>query len=94
MLERAEQLKRRKEIYEEMYPESRQFSSEKQSARRSKEPSEIISHGFTVDTARKTGLSQRTIQQDIHIAKNIAPEVKETIRNTPLADNKTELLHE
>ena len=49
--------------HEAMYPESKRFSPEKQSQRRKQEPSEIISHGFTTDTANKTGFSSRTIQQ-------------------------------
>ena len=50
-----------------MYPESKRFSPEKQSQRRKQEPSEIISHGFTTDTATKTGFSSRTVQQEVQI---------------------------
>jgi phage N-6-adenine-methyltransferase len=91
ILERGEQLKRRKEIYEEIHPETKQYSSEKQSEIRR---GEIISSGesFTEDTAQKTGLSQRTIQQEIQIARDINESVKDIIRDTEIADNKTELL--
>lgn len=82
-LERAECLARRKEIYEELYPESKQYSSEKQRQRDLKRPDGIIPPGFTAATASKTGLSQSTIQKEVQIAQNIAPEVKEAIRNTP-----------
>lgn len=92
VLERAEQLKRRKEIYEAKYPESKAYSSEKQRLRRKQEPADIVSAGFTEDTASKIGVSPRTIRRDVQIAEDLADEVKEAIRNTDLADNKTELL--
>jgi ParB family chromosome partitioning protein len=99
VLERAEELKRRKKIYETLYPETMAYSSEKQRQRREKEPSEIISSGFSIDTAQKINTTPRTIQQEIQIATNLSPEVKEMLikdigknKDNPLADNKTELL--
>jgi len=96
VLERAEQLKRRKEIYEAKYPESRaeikrlkglkQYRTDSVSAR------ENVPNSFTEDTASKIGVSPRTIRRDVQIAEDLADEVKEAIRNTDLADNKTELL--
>lgn len=47
---------------------------------------------FSQDTASRTGISQRVIQEDIQIAENIAPDVKEAIRDTPIASKKAELL--
>ena len=47
---------------------------------------------FTEDTAEKTGQSRRTIEQEIQIARDISPEVKEKIRDTELADRKKDLL--
>ena len=67
VLERGEVLVRRKEIYEAMHPESKIFSSEKQSQRRKQEPCDKVSHGFTTDTATKTGFSSRTIQQEVQM---------------------------
>jgi len=43
---------------------------------------------FSKDTAKKIGLSQRTIQHEVQIAEKIDKEVKEKIRNTELANNK------
>jgi len=88
VLERAEILKKRKEIYEAKYPESKQYVAGGKI--RQKPASEIIS--FATDTANKVGFSPRTIQQEIQIANKIPEEVKEKIRDTELADNKTELL--
>jgi N6-adenosine-specific RNA methylase IME4/ParB-like chromosome segregation protein Spo0J len=91
VLERGETLKRRKEIYEAMYPESKkgQYGKKGTDIKRKAE-NEIIS--FSEDTANKTGFSSRTVQQEVQIADKIDEEVKEIIRETELADNKTELL--
>jgi len=69
VLERAEQLKRRKEIYEAKYPESRaeikrlkglkQYRTDSVSAR------ENVPNSFTEDTASKIGVSPRTIRRDV-----------------------------
>ena len=48
--------------------------------------------GFTENTAEKLNNSARSIQRLIHISKNITPEVKNIIKNTAIADSKTELL--
>lgn len=90
VLERAEQLKRRKEIYEELYPETKREANLKQYR------NEIISFrdqpSFTEDTAKKTGVSRRTIEQEVQIAARLDDEVKEIIRDTELAGKKTDLL--
>jgi len=91
-LERGGHLLRRKEIYEAKHPEAKAYSSEKQRQRRKQEPDEIISPGFTIDTAAKLGVTPRTVQQEVQIAEKIAPEVKEIISDTKLADSKKELL--
>lgn len=91
-LERAEALARRKELYEAKYPEAKAYSSEKQRQRASGEPRETVSPGFAADTAAKTGLTPRTIQQDVQIATKIVPDVRDAIRDTPLADSKRDLL--
>lgn len=95
VLERAEQLKRRKEIYEAKYPESK---AEIKRLKGLNVSSDIVSslknapNSFTEDTASKIGVSPRTVQREVQIAEDLADEVKEAIRNTDLADNKTELL--
>jgi hypothetical protein len=47
---------------------------------------------FKDDTAAKTNQSARTVAVDVQIANNIPEEIRDAIRDTPLADNKTELL--
>lgn len=85
VLDRAEWLARRKEIYEELYPEA----ARPKGGRRPKN-AEIISP-FSEDAAKKTGKTPRTIRQEVQIAEKLAPEVKEMIRGTPVANSKTEL---
>jgi ParB family transcriptional regulator, chromosome partitioning protein len=93
VLERGEGLARRKVLYEQVHPETRQG----QQGHRGSGDGEYISESeiisFSDDAAEKIGASKRTIQQEIQIATNLAPEVKEQIRGTELADNKTALLN-
>jgi len=91
-LGRAEALKRRKEIYEAKYPETKPEIKRKSGLKQFRD--EIVSprSTFSEDTAQKIGLSQRTIQHEIQIAEKIDSQVKEKIKDTELADNKKELL--
>jgi ParB family chromosome partitioning protein len=86
--ERGEQLARRKEIYETLYPETR--SGVAGGKARQGAVNEIRS--FADDTARKIGQSPRTIQHDVQIATQLTPEMKDAIRETPIADRKSNLL--
>jgi N6-adenosine-specific RNA methylase IME4/ParB-like chromosome segregation protein Spo0J len=93
VLERGDQLLERKRIYEELYPETRHGGDRKSEEQISKRNNfDLIPNSFTEDTAEKTGQSRRTIEQEIQIARDIAPEVKDKIRDTELADRKTDLL--
>ncbi len=91
VLERGEQLEERKAIYEELYPETKRGGLPGAPGGGKQAKSEIIS-SFAEDTADKTGQSRRTIEQEIQIARDITPEVKDKIRDTELADRKTDLL--
>ena len=74
--ERGDLLKERKRIYEELHPETKAGVAGGKARQGS--ASEIIS--FANDTAIKTGVSGRTDEQEIQIAKSLAPAVKETVR--------------
>jgi N6-adenosine-specific RNA methylase IME4 len=52
----------------------------------------ISSLTTTEDIAKEAGLSKRSAQQRTQIARDISPNVKEIIRNTPIADSTTQLL--
>lgn len=103
-LERSEQLHRRKQLYEALHPETRakvagaKASNAKQG--KGKDASEIISPAspkpkaasFAKDTAKKTGVSPRTVQHDVQIAAKIDHRARDLIRDTDVADSKTDLL--
>lgn len=77
-LDRGELFERRKEIYEELYPETKREATLKQY--RSAESAERQKPAFTEDISKKTGISTRVIHEEIQIAKNLIPEVKAYIR--------------
>ncbi|WP_353928760.1 MT-A70 family methyltransferase [Desulfofundulus kuznetsovii] len=96
VLQRAEHLKRRKEIYEAKYPEAKAEERKRANLKQYRNAPgalrENTPSAFTTDTAKKTGLSPRTIQEDIQIAEKLTGEVKEAICGTPWEDSKKELL--
>lgn len=91
VLERSEHLGRRKEIYEAIHPTAK-HGGDKRSAKAKNQNETISPRSFADDTAKKTGLSGRTIQHEVQIAQKIAPDVKEKLRGTPVADSKSDLL--
>lgn len=93
-LELGEQLTRRQKIYEELHPDAKAGVRRPAGMNRSigNNVDEISSPTFVQDTAAKTGMSERTIQQAAQMASNISPEVKALIKGTGMARNKTALL--
>jgi ParB family chromosome partitioning protein len=96
-LEKADLLCRAKEIYEIKHPESLKANIVKKNLKQFS-GKEIISvsefpkqKGFANSIAENIGLSSRSVRQSIQISK-IPQKIKEIIRDTPIADNKTELL--
>jgi len=93
VLERAEQLARRKEIYEALHPEAKPVTVRGGPGRGNKTSDTMSSVlSFSEDTATKTGLSPRSVQRDVQIATRIAPDVRDALRDTPIADSKRDLL--
>ncbi|HEY4003387.1 MAG TPA: hypothetical protein VGO93_31255 [Candidatus Xenobia bacterium] len=98
-LERCDQQVRRKEIYEALYPEARKEAREASGAR---ETNHKLGRGdgsratrdpsYTEDAAQKQGLHPGTVRQEVQIGRDIAPDVKEAIRDAPIANQKTALL--
>ncbi len=98
--DRARSLGRRKELYERIYPETRQGGD-----RRSQEyldstnpqtlQSDLQTPGrapsFVDDTATSTPWSPRTIQRAVRIAANIVPELQEALVATPIAQREGDL---
>lgn len=98
-LERAEQMKERKEIWERLYPETKQGVAGGKAGGSGRPKEQIATAAaataipsFSQDASAKTGLSERTIREDVQIAKQLAPDVRDAIRETPLADNRRALV--
>jgi ParB family chromosome partitioning protein len=90
-LERAEHIDRRKQLYEELHPEVKHGGAPGKAGGGKKKAKGARVASFAADTAKKTGLSLRTVQEDVQIAK-LSPEAKRVVKGTPLADKKRELL--
>jgi ParB family transcriptional regulator, chromosome partitioning protein len=88
-LERSEQLARRKEVYEAIHPKTQHGGDRKSEKSRR---NDFALNSFAMDTATKTDVSPRTVQQEVQIASKISGPAKEMIRDTPVADDKTSLL--
>jgi N6-adenosine-specific RNA methylase IME4 len=83
--DRAVFLARRKEIYEELYPETKAISKggKFKGNRYKKVVKETVS--FTKNTARKTGLTDRTIRHDIQIAEAFNPTDLEILKDKDIS---------
>jgi ParB family chromosome partitioning protein len=90
-LERGEQFGRRKELYEAKHPQVK-HGGDRTSPQAKEQDADSASCSFAKDTAAKTNRSARTISEDVQIANRIPEQVRDLIRDTPLADNKSELL--
>jgi ParB-like chromosome segregation protein Spo0J len=95
-LEHSEHLAARKQIYEQLHPETRQHVSGALAAnavmRRGDTKDNLSAASFTADTASKTGLDERAIRRSIHRSEHISPEVRDAIRDMPeIADKGVEL---
>ncbi len=80
-LDRGLHLARRKEIYEQLYPQT-VARNKPGHANNFESSGEIISYDpkpFTEDVANKLNVSQRTVQNEIQIAKNLIPEMQKII---------------
>jgi hypothetical protein len=94
-LERAELLKRRKEIYEAKYPESKAGVSQALGMHRAlghNVAEKISATSFTKDTAQKIGVTDRTIRYEIQIAKNI-DNVGEKISSTSFTEDTAQKMN-
>lgn len=84
-LEQDNQLKKRKEIYEKLHPETKNGGDRKSD--KSERENRVLKT-FSEDTAEKLGQSQRTIQESIQRADKFSEEIEEQI--VELGITKTE----
>jgi ParB family chromosome partitioning protein len=87
-LERGEHIARRKQLYEQLHPETRPGGAPGK-AGGGKKPSGKVS--FVVDAAERTGRGASTISEDCRIG-SMAPEVRKALKGTGAAKRKSELL--
>ncbi len=95
-LERSDHYIRRKEIYESLHPETRHINERGGGPGRGNktdpESGSVSVAAFVDDTAAKTGRSRSVIAEEVKIGRDLAPDVKDSLRGTAIADNKTALL--
>ncbi len=91
-LDRVVFVTERKRVWEEMYPETGHGHAPK--SRKSKE--EVKSpewrlNRYTLDTAEKTGISERVLQRVAYIGNHISPDLLPLVRQTYLAMHQGDL---
>ena len=86
-LELCDLLARRKKIYEVLHPSTvaRNVAGHASNYESSSDKLSLEEKPFSQDTAEKMGVSKRTVERQVQIAENLAPEVKEILRG---ADTK------
>lgn len=87
VLERAEQLERRKWIWEQKYPETKAGVA----GGKARQGTATADSAFAENTAKSTGSGVRTIQEDVAIADGIPADLREQLKGTDQADSKEDL---
>jgi ParB family chromosome partitioning protein len=95
-LERAEHIAKRKRLWTEI--EAARIAAapppadgEKKKGKKAEKPREPELTAFVDDTAKRTGKAKRAIKEELKIGE-MPVEVRDTIRETPISNNKRELL--
>ncbi len=95
-LERAEHIAKRKRLWSEI--EAARVAAapppadgEKKKSKKPEKPREPELTAFVDDTAKRTGRAKRAIKEELKIGE-MPVEVRDTIRETPISNNKRELL--
>lgn len=82
-VDEGEQLARRKEIYEMLHPETRRGKRNGQTSK-TDTGSVLETKSFAQDTAEKIGVTPRTVERKVQIAKNLTPEAKEIVKRNDI----------
>ena len=90
-IEFGDLLLKRKQIYETLHPETRQGMRNGQTSKNDN-LSLLETKSFTQDTADRLGVSSRTIERQVQVAKNLSPEVKTMLQNSGKKISKTDAL--
>lgn len=90
-IDEANQLLRRKEIYEELHPDTKagiagaKATNEKRWGIATENSSAAIEKSFAADTAAKIGMTERAVRGKIQVAKNLSPEVKAVVKESGIS---------
>lgn len=98
VLENAEQLKRRKDIYEILHPGSTRTEKTTGNLKQYNDNptgADIMSPSvkcFSKETSDSTGVTERTIRRYLEIGTKLSKDIIELLKGTPVEDNLTDLL--
>jgi len=93
-LDRGDHLKRRKEIYEVLHPETKAGLSQALSTNKvlgvvSADSAPTTVKTFVEDSSDKVGISTRVIHEEIQISRNLSPEIKAQVKKADLSKTET-----
>ena len=83
--EQSQHPARRKEIYESLHPATKKGGDRKSDPARNQNDN-LALRSFVSDTAQKTGRPKRTIERLVKVANDLAPDVMEAVKASPLAN--------
>lgn len=94
MLDRAVFLAERKAVWERLHPETAQGKAPK--GKKKQQDGKVAMHchfseRFTKDAAKRTGLSERSIRDAVHLASLLAPEAITLLRATDAAKQRAQV---
>ncbi len=85
-------LLRRKEIYETLHPEAKDGGDRRSENFRTKNFRSDSVKSFAQDTAKKLGVTPRTVEMQVQAAKNLTAEAKSIIKGTDTKITKTDAI--
>lgn len=93
-LERADIMNERQQVYEKLFPPKAlsKFESGGKELKGVKGSGATVAPSFTEDTANKTGLSQRSVQVDVALSKNLDESVKDKVISGKLDIDKNDVM--
>lgn len=88
-IDEGEQLLRKKEIYEVLYPETKKGAVNQYTKVLMAEDAVSNQKSFVDDTASKMQIAPRTIRNKIQVAKSLSPEVKAIVRENGISEKSS-----
>lgn len=96
VLEQCDQLKRRKQLYEALYPETKRGGYVRAADDEMRSPdisdNRVVNDAFSNRAASERKVTPRTIQRAIRIAERLDADVKSSITDAPIAFRFTQLM--